>query len=222
MIDAILSLIAPHYCCGCGLSGAVLCENCKYDIISEPYDFCVACSRSIARANGLCGRCKVPYQQGWCVADRRDALERLINEYKFQNNKAAYIVMASLLHERLPELPQNTVLVPVPTIANHIRQRGYDHVLLPVQQLAKTRSLQLSTVLQRATSTRQRGATATERRRQAKEAFFCTESLRTDVPYLVIDDVVTTGATLRYAAEVLKQAGAQTIWVATVSRQPLD
>ncbi|MET0980124.1 MAG: phosphoribosyltransferase family protein [Candidatus Saccharimonadales bacterium] len=39
---------------------------------------------------------------------------------------------------------------------------------------------------------------------------------------MLIDDVVTTGATIKYAAESLRQAGATQIWVAVIARQPLD
>lgn len=57
---------------------------------------------------------------------------------------------------------------------------------------------------------------------QAKGAFTCKASLDTDVPYLLIDDIVTTNSTLRYAAQALKGGGASQVWVAVVAHQPLD
>jgi len=42
------------------------------------------------------------------------------------------------------------------------------------------------------------------------------------VPYLLVDDVMTTGSTLKYAARALKQAGASQVWVAVIARQTLD
>ncbi len=222
MLDSLISTIAPHYCSGCDERGTLLCDNCKYDIVSEPYDICVNCQKRLAGASGICADCKVPYARAWCVADRRDQLQRLIGNYKFTNAGAAYKPLAGLLNDRLPELPANTIIVPIPTVSSHIRQRGYDHMLLIARHLAKQRGLKLSTVLKRTTSTKQRDASRSARIVQAKAAFVCPVPLLPDSTYLLIDDVVTTGATMRYAAQTLLDAGASAVWIATISRQPLD
>jgi ComF family protein len=222
MIDTILSLVAPHHCSGCSIPGSLLCDNCKYDITSEPFVACVACGKQVALASGLCGNCRVTYQRAWCVADRRDHLQRLIGSYKFTNARAAYRPLADLLHTHLPELPSSTVIVPVPTVSSHIRQRGYDHMLLIARQLGRMRRLTVDTSLHRVTSTKQRAAGARQRTAQAKVAFACHRSLDPSLTYLLIDDVITTGATVKYAAQTLLDAGATTVWVASISRQPID
>ena len=222
MIDAVLSFVAPHRCSGCAISGTLLCDNCKYDIISEPFAACGACGKSIARNNGICSSCDVPYTRVWCVSDRRDQLQRLIGNYKFTNARAAYRPLASLLHQYLPELPANTVIVPVPTVSSHIRQRGYDHAYLIARRFAKLRGLSLDTSLRRVTNTKQRSASAKQRVTNAMRAFACTNNLDDDAIYLLIDDVITTGSTVKYASKVLLDAGASEVWVASVSRQPLD
>ncbi len=222
MIDTILSFAAPHHCSGCGISGSLLCDNCKYDITSEPFVACVACGKQAPNASGLCGDCKVPYQRAWCVADRRDHLQRLIGNYKFTNAKAAYRPLADLIHTHLPELPSSTVIVPVPTVGSHIRQRGYDHMLLIARQLGRMRHLPVDTSLRRITNTKQRAAGARQRTAQAKVAFSCSRTLDPPLTYLLIDDVITTGATVKYAAQTLMDAGATTVWVVSISRQPID
>lgn len=221
MIDTVLSFLAPHHCYKCNKIGTPLCDNCKYDIVSEPYGCCIICSRPSLELKSVCSVCLVPYAHAWCVGERTDELKRLIGAYKFQNVKQAYKPLAELLHETLPDLPSSTIIVPVPTVASHIRQRGYDHTLLMARHLAKLRKLEIGTSLQRATNTKQRGAGRRMRKRQAKAAFLCNIVLDPAVPYLLIDDVVTTGATLEYATKTLQAAGAKTVWVATVSRQPL-
>lgn len=222
MIDSLLSIVAPHHCCGCGFGGTLLCDNCKYDIISEPFSACIACGRGVTGKNGLCNGCHMPYSRAWCVSARQDQLQRLIDSFKFTNARAAYRSLAGLFHEHLPELPSNVRVVPVPTISSHIRQRGYDHTLLISKRFARIRALEVDTVLQRATDTMQRGAGRRLRTEQAKKAFACPKPLSPDSIYLLIDDVVTTGATVKYAAQTLVDAGAQTVWVASISRQPLD
>ena len=222
MIDTLLSLVAPHHCCGCGKTGTLLCDNCKYDIVSEPFLLCVACDTSISGENGLCGRCRPPYSRAWCVAPRQDYLQHLIGNFKFTNAKAAHMPLAALLDARLPQLPASVRIVPIPTIASHIRQRGYDHTLLIAKRLGRIRSLPVDTSLRRVTDAVQHGAGARQRALQAKRAFVCRASLDPDAIYLLVDDVVTTGATMKYAAKALRAAGARQIWVATISRQPLD
>lgn len=76
-------------------------------------------------------------------------------------------------------------------------------------------------LFRRVTTTQQRNATKKQWRVQAKEAFRSTRHLNGGV-YLLIDDVVTTGATLHYGAQALLDAGADDVWVTVVARQPLD
>lgn len=222
MFDTLLSYVAPHHCSGCDISGTLLCNNCKYDIISEPFLQCAACGKNIAGRNGLCEHCRVPYVRAWCVSARQDHLQRLIGNFKFTNAKSAYIPLAKLLDNYLPNLPSDTVIVPVPTANSHIRQRGYDHMRLVAKQLRKLRGLPISTSLQRATDTQQRSASARQRIENVKSAFYCNDMLNPKKNYLLIDDVITTGATVKYAAIALRNAGAETVWVASISRQPLD
>jgi ComF family protein len=146
----------------------------------------------------------------------------LIGGFKFQNLYGAYAPLAELLADSLDELPAETVIVPVPTVRAHIRERGYDHTLLIARHIAKQRHLKVSQVLHRATNTKQRGVGRTDRMAQAKVAFQVKDRLEDNRPYLLIDDIVTTGATMHYAALALRGAGAKVVWVAAIARQPLD
>lgn len=221
MIDILLSVIAPHICCGCGSSEGILCSSCKYDIVSEANSLCLQCQKPCG-VRGICGQCKVSYDRAWCVGERRGALHELIDAYKFNRARAAYTALGDLLLDVLPVLPPNVVVVPIPTISKHIRQRGYDHTLLIALYFAKKRHVPMKQLLVRQTTTSQRNSSAQVREQQAKQAFAVKGAIEPDAIYLLIDDIVTTGATLRHAARVLKQAGAQQVWVAALARQTLD
>ncbi len=220
MLDSTLEFVAPHHCYGCSKIGTVLCANCKYNIIDDVFSGCIVCTRpSIA---GICNHCQSTYENAWCVGDREGVLEKLINAYKFERVKRASVELGILLDASLPVLPPETIVVPVPTVRSHVRMRGYDHALLLAREFAKRRKLQASPLVKRSNKTSQRGLDKKERMKEAKQAFYCDKALDPSVPYLVVDDVVTTNATLRYASGALCDAGADVVWAAVIARQPLD
>jgi len=220
IVDALLSVVAPHLCSGCGQIGSTFCDNCKYDIVSEPYSECIICE--MPADLGICADHKVAFNQAWVVGVRSDGLQRLIGGFKFRNMKASAIDLADLLDRRLPVLPSTSVLVPVPTATSHIRERGYDHMLLIANRLGILRGTPTSQLLIRNNSLIQHRAGRKQRFIQAKTAFKVNGRIRPEVTYVIIDDVITTGATIIQAANLLKQAGAVHIWIAATSRQPLD
>ncbi len=220
MLDSLLQLIAPHYCYGCNKQGTLLCDNCKYDIVSETFSGCIVCLRPSNR--GVCLQCHVPYQNAWCVGERSDALESLIDGFKFQRTRYAYRHLAELLDAVVPDLDPETVVVSIPTISSHVRERGYDHARLVARQFAKRRGLRFSPLLQRKTATKQRGVSKKARFAQAREAFLCKAPLDSTRQYLLIDDVFTTGATMQYGTEVLQANGAKNVSIAIIARQPFD
>lgn len=167
-------------------------------------------------------RCSPPYERAWHVGERNGELRELIDGLKFKNERAAAKVLAQLLDEKVNQLPSSTIVVPIPTIMPHIRTRGYDQTLLIARYFAKKRNHALQPIVIRTTNTVQRGMGRRERLRQAEAAFTVKGEINANIPYLLIDDVVTTGATLQYAARALRQAGATTVWVAAIARQPLD
>lgn len=221
MINSLLSRVAPHYCCSCGEIGQHLCESCKYDITDERFDGCLLCGQ-LKPPSGACLHCRSEIELSWCGGERSGALEQLINRFKFEYAQDAHIPLGQVLLAVLPELPAKTVVVPVPTVRAHIRQRGYDHALLLARYVADQRGLALERAVVRRSAYVQRGSDRKTRLSQAKEAFKVEKKLQKDAPYLLVDDVVTTGATLREATKVLRGAGISTVWAAAVARQPLD
>lgn len=217
MLDILLSHLAPHLCYSCGRIGSILCDNCKYDITEEPFSACVMCNE-VFSVNGLCSKCKAFFTHVWCVGERRDTLLRIIDDYKFENVKAAHKTLASLLSGRIGILPPSAVVTSIPTIPSHIRQRGYDHASLLAKELARQQNLRYTPLLKRLTTAEQRGASKKQRYAQAKQAF-AAKPVSGGI-YLLVDDIVTTGATLNFGAKALLDAGADEVWAAVIARQP--
>ena len=220
MVDTLISLVAPHLCSGCGRIGGTFCDNCKYDISIEYFSGCVLCEKTTPR--GVCDDHKVAFNQAWVVGIRSGPLQRLIGGLKFRNKKAAAYDLALLLHKRLPKLPSSTIFVPIPTSPAHIRERGYDHMLLIAKHLSKLRHAPTLSLLKKENNLTQHHADRKQRLSQAAHAFMVEGYIDSHATYVLLDDVVTTGATITQAAFMLRKAGATTIWVAATSRQPLD
>ena len=215
------NLIFPDYCCSCGEIGAVLCESCIYDIVSERIDACVACGVPQG-STGRCTICRLPYSHAWYVGWHRGALKSLVAASKFGANRSGCEMQARLLDGILPQFPKNAIVVPVPTIARHVRQRGYGHAERVARALARYRGVPWEQLVIRKEQHVQHGASKKVRQQQAKRSFAIDDTVRDDAIYIVVDDVYTTGSTVAAVAGELRAAGASDVWVAITSRQPLD
>lgn len=220
MLDRLFAAVSPHLCHYCSRAGALICQYCEYDIIKGRRGVCIVCGSQ--KSGQMCDIHVQPYQQAWCFGERKDALEYLINELKLECRREAALGLGRLLHSVLPELVNNTVIVPIPTAGLHRRQRGFDHTLLLAKYIGNMRSLPVQQLLKRNHNDVQRTSNKKQRLTQARQAFFCSRSLNPNVKYLLLDDVVTTGATVRYGAQALRDAGARHIMVAAVAYEPLD
>ena len=219
IIDRLLSLVAPHLCYRCGGNLGPICDNCKYDINSQSYAICVVCNGP--SESGICIDHHVYYQFAWVVGARNGALRQVLNDFKFHHRIAAGMTMVSLLDGCLPSLPAHTIVTTIPTLPSHIRQRGYDHAAFLAKGVARQRDLRFQQVLERHSVATQHRLNRRERLKTARHAY-SAHGIIAGRPYLIIDDTITTGATLEAAAHALFTAGVRTIWVAAVAHQPLD
>lgn len=214
MIDSILSCIAPHYCCKCGKIGTILCQDCKKYIINISQTSCLLCGRNIKKQT-FCRHCR-----GWCLTTRTGVVGEIINQLKFRRVQAGVEALAEILDETLPELNDNVVLSPAPTSPSSIRRRGFDHMAIITKKLAKKRQLPYSPLLRRRTNVTQHFAkTATQRHQQAKYFFEVIKAPDPHLTYVIIDDIYTTGSTLKAAQKCLKDAGAKHILLVAITRQ---
>ena len=222
MFDTAISLIAPHRCYLCGISGALLCKSCIYNIVNDSQNRCFGCG--VPSIFGICLVCapQLPFSHFSMIGERKDELERILNDFKFNRAYQAHVCLGQLLNASLPVLPHNTIVVPIPTITRHVRIRGYDHTDLIAKSFSALRNLKKQRLLRRKTNTVQLGATARVRQQQANQAYVCPSQLDPDVPYLLLDDIATTGSTLIAAANCLKKAGARTVIAAVIARQVLQ
>lgn len=131
----------------------------------------------------------------------------LVWKLKAGSARAAADEVASLL-----PLIDCDIVVPVPTASSRVRQRGYDQAVLIAKAYARRHRLPCSKHLVRQSQTRQVGASRAQRLAQLNRAFRVVN--KKDLAgqrVILVDDVMTTGATLEVAARLLKAAGAKSV-----------
>lgn len=162
-----------------------------------------------------------PGLDGLVVLLRYDGVAReLVARLKYRNRRLALGWLATGLASRvIREGVTVEVVTWAPTTAAHRRQRGFDHGELVARAVAQTLGVPVRTLLRRQAGPAQTGRTADDRR-TAPPRFTPTRPIAAGTRVLVVDDVVTTGATLRSAASTLQRAGAAVV-PAALARTPL-
>ncbi len=151
------------------------------------------------------------------VGIRYGGLQRLIGGYKFRYMRAAVQPIAALL---IPYLQPATVIVPIPTQGSHIRVRGYDHIDLIAQQLRYRTGVATMRLLSTQATHIQHTLSRQERALAVKQSFIIEHPPDPRRHYVLLDDIITTGATLLQAARVLHVNGATKVSVLAIARQP--
>lgn len=173
----------------------------------------------------MCGQCQrrePPWDAAWVPFRYAWPLDRLESRFKFGADLAAGRVLSSLwLREpRPPALP--SWLVPVPLHLGRLRTRGYNQALELAKPLAGCLDVSIhADALKRLRSTAaQTELGALDRRRNVRAAFATRPSVAWPAHVALLDDVMTTGATLAECARVLKRAGVQRVDVWALARAP--
>ncbi len=214
----LLDLLAPPSCRGCKRLGSVLCDCCKNNIISEHKNYCPNCKR--LNLTGNCPKCK-SLPPTYIISERKDLFSDLIHDYKYNSTRSLAKPFAEILDQIIPNIDGDVSLIPLPTIASHIRARSFDHTYLITKNLAKIRgkSYRVEKLLLRTNNTVQVGADAKTRKIQAKSAYTFNKKFKidNDTTYLLFDDVWTTGSSMKAALKELRKAGANKIIIAILA-----
>jgi ComF family protein len=135
----------------------------------------------------------------------------LVWKLKFHHARAAVEPMAMLMVGRMV-FDDVSVLVPIPTATSRVRQRGYDQAELLGRAMSRHTGLPYRILLQRHGQSRQVGTTKAERSEHLAKAFRVPTAQAVAGKHIVlVEDVLTTGATLESAARALKRAGAKRV-----------
>ena len=210
-------------CAGPGVDGLDLCADCRAEL---PWNqgACRRCGLPLAPGMPIpCGACRLappPYQRVQCALRYGFPVDRLLPRFKFHGDLACGALLATLMGWALdPEdLPQ--ALVPVPLHRARLRERGYDQALELARMLARGGAPPVcAQALRRVRATRaQSRLGARDRRDNLLGAFDLRPGQALPAHVALVDDVMTTGATVAECARVLRAGGVARVDVWAIAR----
>jgi len=186
-------------CEACGCDARVLCVKCRTQLFAMAQPECDAAVVAVAY-EGIA--------------------RRLILNLKYRNRRQVVVVLVELLAQRVMQRIPNIatvcdVVTWAPTSTTRVRRRGHDQAELLARRLARVLDVPCRRLLIKTSTNVQTGASRDQRLRGS---VYSARKLRVNSHVMVVDDVVTTGTTLRCTAEALHKAGAyQVICVAVAS-----
>lgn len=226
----ILDFLFPKYCVNCKKLGSYLCANCFTYLSFDTYGICLVCSKpSIDSLTH--SYCRTRYSIDGCFSAilYKGVARKLIFQFKYKPFVSDLArVLGDLFYESLIQkegfariLEAQPIIVPIPLHSSKLKARGYNHAKILADELSGRFSLASFELLKRVKKTSsQFGLTRKERRENLGGAFSLLPSiLVSKYPnILIVDDILTTGATLSEAAKTLKNKGAKRVWAVILAQ----
>ena len=232
-LTGLFDLLFPPVCPLCRQelaerSPRALCPTCLGQLHPLPSPRCPRCALPFATEGGVDHLCETCLRQPpaftrvVALGVYEGLLRESVHRFKFQNRINLDRPLARLLAENLEQANppcRPDLILPVPLHSQRLRQRGYNQSLLLAEQLEKCwRIPVLPRLLVRTRPTPpQQGLSVAVRQQNLRGAFTLATPLQGET-VLLIDDVMTTGATVRECAQVLQSGGAGEVVVAVIGR----
>jgi len=204
LLQVASSLLAPPLCAACG-------RSCRAEAV-----ICTRCSRALAAAAPILSGGPQGIDRAWSSAPHDGVARSLVGALKFRRLLPVAELMADRVHWLAPGHLLGGTVVPVPAAPPRLRSRGFDPTGELAAALAARLGTELSPCLARRGVGHQVGRRRAERIRRPPRIEAIAEAPRS---VLLVDDVLTTGATLTSCAMALRGAGAKRVVALTFTRR---
>lgn len=198
-----------------------LCAKCASSLNALKGNRCEKCL-DLINTVGLCPECleRLPsYEKLFCKYTYTDPLKTLLYSFKFGDARYLSHVLAPLI-----EVEDNgyDLIIPVPLSEKGFKKRGYNQALLLAEELSQRLNVPVATdVLKKNNSAKSMASLDKKQRRKNIKGLFYFDKKLCGETVLLVDDICTTGETLRACSHELKRAGAGKIYCACVARTDL-
>lgn len=236
LAEAALDWLLPRHCLMCGgRSGEEnLCPPCRRDL-PRPGGVCGRCGLALEGAHGdICGRClsqPPPWDHVLCALDYSFPVDVLVQRFKFSRSLACGEVLGQALARAVRDAGPGSTgghgppqrIVPVPLHRRRLAKRSFNQAGVIAQFVSRQTGIPVdSRLLSRVRMTyAQSGLDARSRRRNTRGAFHARPMRAADIRHAVLlDDVMTTGATLEACTRELKRVGVGRVTLWVVARAP--
>lgn len=221
-IERTINFLTPTICIICKAEGQSLCGGCFEANLPTPLSRCYMCNKLTSNFMA-CTTCtsRSRLRRVWWLGAHDGFLKTLIWRMKYQRTRSIGRLLAGYLASRLPYLPEDTIITPIPTASQRVRRRGYDQSVIMAKEFAQLRRLRYTPLLRRIGQIELIGKRRLERLKQMEKNLMLDKSLPPAASVLLIDDVLTTGATLEAAARLLREAGAKHVDATVITRRLL-
>lgn len=215
--DIFLNLIFPRRCVGCGRLGGYFCDQCRKQIVFIKHPICPMCEK-VALGGVTHPKCRTLYSLNGLYAASKyfGPVKQAVHLIKYRLVKdLVQFTMDELFASMQFPIPAFDYIVPVPLHKKRHRYRGFNQCDLMAKLLSEKLQTQLlEDALVRTQDTKpQADLKRQDRLTNIHHAFSCNDpSSVQGMTIALVDDVATTCATLRECAQVLKRAGAKTVW----------
>lgn len=231
-LAASMDLLLPPACLLCGqllptsIEEQFFCRGCLAAMVPLQPGHCRCCAQPFqtTTSNHLCGTClKRPpsFSIVHAAGLYQGSLKEAVHKLKYRNQLTLAKPLGQILGKSVVEAESFApdLIIPVPLHPNRLRQRGYNQALEVARPIAQQLAVPLvTTLLQRSRNTpQQQGLSAIERRSNLRNAFTLSSEAQA-LRILLVDDVMTTGETVRECCRTLLSGGVNEVQVAVVGR----
>lgn len=217
---AALDVIIGDGCAACAIPGPPLCDACigRMPVIGAAA--CARCGHPWPAPCPACPQCIAGLAIARQAVRYDPPVPEAVRALKDSRRRAVAHPLAGLIARTVPRPADGAVLVPVPLAPARMAERGFNQAALIARGLAAAWDLPVGDCLARGDgAARQRGSGAARRRQQVAGAFIAPGPV--PLHAVLVDDVVTTGATLTAAARALRAAGCARVGAVSLARVAL-
>ena len=236
IVNALEEIIFPHYCLACHkklllpASEEALCPECSDALMPTTPPFCQKCGRTLSKITPerhICAECAnihFYFERAWASHPYKGVVKEMIHNFKYKHKLQLGKLLSTLLIDFVANYHIPIVhcdyVIPIPLTSLKLREREFNQAQILGCNFARHFGLpMLSNTLARLRTTASQAELDKNSRWKNIQGAFAVKNQEAikGKSILVIDDVLTTGATASEAAHALTQKGARTVFVLTIA-----